>query len=144
MALSRVVGRYFEAWISHDTWDSHHPLDKERFYRFVKAVARYCRRKPLSPREIKECIERRWRGRRAATALSKMADHFVELYQTLLAYEKTRHFPDPLIERTDIVRYHLALSARSGHDEAHINLVMANVWGHDWQTKLDRARDVAR
>jgi len=144
MALSRVVGRYFEAWISHDTWDSHHALDNERFYRFVKAIARYNRRKPPLPREIKACIVRRWRGRRDAAALRKTADHFVELYQTLLAYERTRRFPDPLIERTDIVRYHLDLSVRSRQDSGHVNRAMADVWGQDWQTKLDRARGVAR
>src|SRR2546425_9448987 len=129
MALSRVVGRYFAVWICNDTWGSHHALDNERFYRFVKAVARYNPRKPPLPREIKARIVRCWRGGRAATALSKTADHFVELYQTLLAYEKTRRFPDPLIERTDIVRYHLELCVRSRLDDNHVKRMMADVWG---------------
>lgn len=144
MALSRLVGRYFDVWICNDTWDSHHALDNKRFYRFVKAVARYNPRKLPLPRDIKARIVQRWRGRRAATALNKTADHFVDLYQALLAYEKTRRFPDPLIERTDIVPYHLELCVRSRHDNNHVKRTMADVWGEDWQAKLDRARGVAR
>lgn len=144
MPLPRIAGRYFDAWISNDTWDSYHPLDYERFYRFVKAVARYNRRKPPLPQEISAGIVQRWRGRRATAALRKTADYFVDLYQTLLAYERTRGFPDPLVERTDIVRYYLTLSVRSGVDEAHVARTMADVWGQDWQAKLDRARGVQR
>ena len=144
MALSQVVGRYFDAWISNDTWDSYHPLDDERFYRFVKAVARYNRRKPPLPQDINACIVGRWQGQRTPAALRQAADHFVDTYQTLLAYEQTRRFPDPLIERTDIVRYHLELSVRSGHDNGHVNRMVADAWGPDWQTTLDRASGVLR
>jgi len=130
--------------LSQDSWDSHHALDNQRFCRFVKAIARYNRRKPPAPGKVRARIIRRWRGRRAAAELRRTADHFVELYTALLAYENTRGFPDPLIERTDILRYYLALSVRSGRDDGHVNRMMADVWGPDWQAKLDRARGVAR
>lgn len=144
MPFPRIAGRYFEAWIANDTWDSYHSLDNERFYRFVKAVARYNRRKPPLPREVSAGIVQRWRGRRVAAELRKTADHFVDLYQTLLAYEATRRFPDPLIERTDIVKYHLELSVRSRNNLGQVERTMADVWGRDWRVKFDRARGVQR
>jgi len=136
--LSPVVGRYFEVWICHDSWDSHHALDNERFYRFVKAVARYSRPAPSSG-DIHALIVSR-RGRRAR----RIAYRFVELYETLLAYEKTRGFPDALIERTDIVKYHLELSVRGGGNARRIARVMSDAWGNDWQTKLDAASGLTR
>jgi len=144
MALSRVVRRYFDAWISHDTWDSYHLLDSERFYRFVKAAARYSRRKTPWPRDVKAGILTPWRRRRPAAALNRTADRFVALYQTLLEYEKTRGFPDPLIERTDIVQYHLALTSTSRPNHAHEDRVMAEVWGKRWQETLNKALGVTR
>src|SRR2546425_2472383 len=113
MKLSQIVGRYFEAWIGLDTWDSHHPLDKQRFYLFVKAVARYTRRFP-SQADIHALIVARWSGQRSRSELNETANYFAELYQTLLGYEMTPGFPDALIERTDIVRYHLELSVSAG------------------------------
>ena len=108
--LSLVVGRYFDAWIRLDTWDSGHALDNERFFRFVEAVARYSHRPPVS-REIRTLILKRWRGQRAGSSLRKAADRFVARYDTLLAYEKTRGFPNPLIERTDILLFYLRLTS---------------------------------
>ena len=120
------------------------PLDNQRFYRFVKAVARYSRRRPPLPRDIKACILKRWRGRRAAAALNKTADQFVDLYQTLLEYERTRGFPDALIERTNIVRYHLALTSTARPNPQHVERMMTDVWGTGWRARLDRALGVAR
>src|SRR5919197_5186345 len=102
MKLSRVVSRYFDVWICRDSWDSHHPLDDERFYRFVKAVARYSRRRAPSPADVHALIIKKWSGQGVDhVELEKIATEFAELYQTLLNYEKTSGFPDPLIERTD-------------------------------------------
>jgi hypothetical protein len=64
--------------------------------------------------------------------LDKRATEFAELYQTLLDYEKTKGFPDPLIECTDIVKYSLKLRG----DQQYINRMMTEVWGKDWQDQL--------
>ena len=138
MKLSPVVGNYLEARICRESWDSHHPLDNERFYRFVKAVARYSRRTPSSG-DIHSLIVSRW-----GPSARRAAARFVELYETLLAYEKTRGFPDALIERTDIVRYHLELSIRGSRNARSIDRAMTDAWGDDWQTKLDMARGLTR
>lgn len=133
--LSPVVSRYFDAWICRDTWDSHHPLDTEQFYRFVKAVAKYNRQKPL-PATIHAAIMNRWKGRRSHRQLKEKADHFSELYAVLLDYERTKGFPDALIERRDIVKFHLKLSGRSG---ALYTSMMTKAWGRDWKNKLEKA-----
>ncbi len=135
MKLSPVIARYFDSWICHDTWDSHHLFDRERFYRFVKAVARYSRRAPL-PGDVQALIVDRWRHRRVRTALHRATERYGALYQTLLEYERTRGFPDALIERTNIVRYYLRLAPRSPNAQ-HFDRTMTNVWGKDWQKKLE-------
>ena len=136
--LPQIVGRYFDAWIGLDTWDSFHSLDMARFYRFVKAVARYSRRHSPLPVRIRALIFERWKGRRDGAELNDDADHFAELYQTLLGYERAKGFPDPLIECRDIVRYNLRLTAR-GISDGQDRRTMAKVWGPDWQTKFERA-----
>jgi hypothetical protein len=45
----------------------------------------------------------------------------VELYETLLEYERTRGFPDALIERTDIVRFYLRLTLGADRKAQHVN-----------------------
>jgi hypothetical protein len=138
MKLSPVVHRYFEAWIHRNTWDSYHSQDNEKFYRFIKAIARYSRRVP-SPADIYTLIVERWKGQRDSAKLDETAERFADLYQTLMDYEKTGGFPDPLIERTDIVKYHLELSVHSRDNRQHVNMTMTDVWGKDWRTKLDKA-----
>lgn len=125
------------SWISRDTWDTHHPLDSARFYRFVKAVARYSRRAPSSG-TIHNAIMSRWKEQRDNAALRETADHYTELYRTLLEYERTKGFPDPLIECRDIVQYHLSLTAR-GASNGQYRKTMAMEWGPDWRKKLDQA-----
>ena len=134
MKLSPVVGRYFDAWLRLDTWDSYHPLDKERFYLFVKAVARYSRRVP-SAGDIKELIVEKWKDRRTISVLNKATCYFMSLYQEFLAYEKTRGFPNPSIERTNIVRFYYRI--RQGKTNKDIDMRMSEDWGSNWQRKLD-------
>lgn len=141
--LSQVIGRYFDTWICRDTWDSHHRLDDQRFYRFVKAVARYSRRPPR-PSDVKNLIVQKRGAGQTSSTLRKAADEFVELYETLLEYEKTRGFPDALIERTDIVRFYLRLTLGADRKAQHVNQSMTDAWGQDWQAKLDRELGVAR
>ena len=141
MKLSPVVGRYFDAWICQDSWDSGHPTDTERFYRFVKAVARYSRSRAPSQADIHALIVQRWRGQGVdRVELDTRANEFAELYRTLLNYEKTRDFPDPLIERTNILEYHLRVSAQCQGNDQCINRMMTEVWGKDWHTKRGLTR----
>ena len=51
----------------------------------------------------------------------QLANEFAERYQLLLDYEKTKGFPNPLVERTNILKYHLALSVQSQENDQHIN-----------------------
>jgi hypothetical protein len=73
--MSKVVGRYFEAWIALDSWDSFHPLDLQRFYRFVKVVARYSR-KPPPPAYLRDLTKARWKEQRSVDALDHAIDHY--------------------------------------------------------------------
>ena len=140
MKLSPVVFRYFDAWIRHDTWDSLHTLDDERFYRFVKAVLRYSRRR-LSPGDLEEIIVDRWKKRRVSSALDRAAERYRKLYRTLVAYETTTGFPDALIEQTNILKCYNQLRRRQKGKQStdYIQRKMAEDWGNDWETKLKHA-----
>jgi hypothetical protein len=110
----------------------------KRFYRFVKAVARYSRKAPLQA-DVHALIVDRWSDQVAdSIELDEIARKFAGLYETLLDYERTKGFPDPLIERTNIVKFYLELSIRGRGNDQHINRTMIEAWGKDWRTKLDK------
>jgi len=124
MKLSPVISRYFDDWIGQDGWHSGHWMDTKRFYCFVKAVARYSRRKTPSWADIHALIMQKWEGRDLdldSAELDERANEFAERYQMLLDYEKTKGFPNPLVERTNILKYHLALSVQNQENDQHIN-----------------------
>jgi hypothetical protein len=87
------------------------------------------------PDAIRALIVQRWRGRRTNAALNNAANEYAALYHTLLEYEKTRGFPDPLIAHTNIVSYFWRLRAKNPTDTL-TNRKMINAWGKDWQSKL--------
>jgi hypothetical protein len=132
--MSKVVGRYFDAWIVLNSWDSFHPLDLQRFYRFVRAVTRYSR-KPLTPANLRHLIRARWKEQRSAGALAHAIAGYMEKYETLLDYKKTPGFPDPLIERRSIVKFYGRLTSQQGSNR-HVERIMSNAWGKDWREKL--------
>jgi len=137
MKLSPVVGRYFDAWIKLQTWDSGHQLDQQRFYRFVKAIVRYSRRRPSSI-EVESLIEARWEGRRDSESLEETARHFASIYTAILDYENTNGFPNPLIERTNIVQCQIWLASENV-SEQQLDNSMSHLWGEDWRIQLQRA-----
>lgn len=136
MKLSPVIQRYFDAWIQMDTWDSYHPLDQERFYRFIKSVKRYSKRKP-APSEIEKMIIERWKGRRVKRHLIASAQRYASRYEIILKYEATRGFPNWLIERTSLPRCYLALAIDEVSPKK-INEIMTRLWGKDWQSELEK------
>ena len=157
MKLSPVVSRYFDVWIINDTWDSGHRLDRERFYRFVKAVVRYSRKIP-SPGDIQELIEQQWQKTRSPKALQAAADEFSSLYQTLIEYERINDFPNAMIERKNIRSFYHRLIREyeiiqkgkripEKPSKHHIDDVMTRVWGKSWRSQLNLcggAQSVAR
>jgi hypothetical protein len=129
--LPPVIARYFDAWIRIDTWDSQHWSDLKRFYLFVKAVVRYGRPGP-SAGDLQELIIDRWRTRR------KAAERYTALYMTLRQYEKSRGFPDPLIELRDIFKCYNRLKSRSRNAD-YIERRMTKDWGNNWRTLYNEA-----
>src|SRR5919198_6523312 len=141
MRLSPTVSRYFDDWMCWEQWHSCHPLDNERFYRFVKAVARYSRKAP-SRADVYALILERWSGQEIDlddAGLDEAATEFAERYRMLMDYEKTKGFPNPLIERRSILEYYNMASAQCQGDKQRLNRKMTEAWGEDWQTKVDKA-----
>lgn len=42
--FTKAIDRYFAAWILPDTWESGHPSDTNKFYRFVYALHKFSKR----------------------------------------------------------------------------------------------------
>lgn len=52
--FTKSIDKYFASWILHDTWHTSHPLDNDRFYRFVIAIDHFSKpikRPPLEPND---------------------------------------------------------------------------------------------
>lgn len=147
--LPLVVSRYFDAWIANDTWDSGNRHDMERFYRFCKAVVRYSRKNTPLPGDIEELIIQRWGEKRVRTTLQAAADEYSSLYQTLMEYEKTKEFPNAMIECKSIVRFYQRLIReneviRQGQRRQEkpskelIDRAMTAIWGETWRAQLNK------
>lgn len=139
MKLSRVVNRYFEAWISQNTWNSSHWLDNERFYRFVKAIIRYSRRKPTE-NDIRYKIMEIYKGKLDEEFLYEEAERFTYKYSIILAYERTKDFPNPIIEKNNIFSYYFHLRPHYHNNTKELERIMAEVWGKEWKKKLEEKK----
>jgi hypothetical protein len=87
--LSPLIEQHFRQWISVELWYVGHPLDEERFYRFVWCVIRLSR-KPPSEEFIRNLIIAEWEGKLESTYLSGKAIHYSGLYATLSEFAKAR------------------------------------------------------
>ncbi len=87
--LSPTVAKYFMKWILTSTWYTEHTCDMDRFYKFVKAVKRWSKKRPSGELVRQLIVEHGG----PLEDLEKMADHFKSLYVEILEYEDTP-FPE--------------------------------------------------
>jgi len=80
--MSESAQRAFDGWIKTETWHSGHPLDDQRFFRFVWAVVPQGKNRP-SEEEIQQAITHTWQGRFAADYLAEKVRYYASLYVTL-------------------------------------------------------------
>ena len=106
--------------------------------------ARYNPRKPPKAHELETYILKAWRKRRTGRALRAACDRFVSRYQHLLAYEKTKGFPDHLIARTSITSYYHQLISSPTRNSEYVERTMARTWGPTWRSKLDSQLELHR
>jgi hypothetical protein len=59
----------------------------------------------------------------------------MSLYEMLVAYERTRGFPNPVVSRTNILTFYQGLTGSAAFKAR----MMRRDWGDDWREKLDRA-----
>ncbi|MBN2591727.1 MAG: hypothetical protein JXA96_17810, partial [Sedimentisphaerales bacterium] len=52
--FTKAIDKYFASWILCDTWPTNHPLDMERFYRFIIAIHHFSRNKRNPPLELND------------------------------------------------------------------------------------------
>lgn len=95
--MSPIVKKYYSAWILNSPTFLGHPLDEERFFRFIKSCIRYSRSR----------IDGQWlRGFLEVDLENQIPtldsrEHIirkaVSVFDTIIDYEKTR-FPDHEVE----------------------------------------------
>jgi hypothetical protein len=143
--FSEMIDRYFLAWIRIDTWHTAHPSDMERFYKFVKALKRYSRKK--SALNISENIKKAVREHHPnfnEDYLDEMAQDFSSTVFQILDYEKAP-FPDPLVEMNDPYAVSLHLGTLRKYDsngrsmplysEEQIEKFLVRHFGKDWEER---------
>src|SRR6266702_7712110 len=123
MSLPSSVEPYFRAWIRVDTWHTNNLHDLTRFYKFVWAVHRYCRRRkgvkkskkrlPSDSEVYAEIIEAR-RETFNEKALEYEASHFSRIYSHLLDFANTPNNPDHIVEKKNILSYYFQLEYELG------------------------------
>ena len=146
--FAKMIDRYFLSWIRPDTWDTYHPFDTERFYKFVKAIRRYARVN-YGPKIRQNIIEaaRKEHPRLDEDYIKEMAESFSSIVHKILDYESTR-FPDPMVEMRNpyAVRIHLRgveKADRKGilrpfYSEKQIEDILVKNFGPDWDVRSRR------
>ena len=87
MKLPPLCERIYLVWIDQDTWYTPHPLDKRRFYDFVKVFVSNAK-KDVSASELKEDIISRYKGKLDDEYLEESAEYYSSLFDELVEYAR--------------------------------------------------------
>ena len=102
MELKENVKESYELWICNHSWDSCHPLDNERFYRFVEDYMRYQHASdPIGGEELGNDIISRYKDATGLHArIEQDLDKKAEAFS--LAFDHIRQFIKTVEERHGI------------------------------------------
>ncbi|MBI4307929.1 MAG: hypothetical protein HY684_03905 [Chloroflexi bacterium] len=152
MYFSPLIDRYFNGWIGLFTWDSKHPYDMARFYKFLKALGRYSRKRGWLGRLHRKIViaAADYHSSLAKEHIRQMADFFVREAETIFFYESTP-FPDALVESKDPYAMWASLQtarvlnkqgkARPLYTQAKIEEVLAKRFGEGWRDQRNANRN---
>lgn len=87
MKLSPLCENIYLIWIRRETWHTSHPLDKRRFYDFVKTYSQYAR-KQISGQSIRNDIMNRYKDKLEPNYLEKSAAYYADLFEELVGYSQ--------------------------------------------------------
>ena len=91
--MPKLIGKYYLVWINGPTL-LEHPLDRDRFHRFVKACIRYSRRE-LDEGWLRYFLERDLQKRYSnAQYREELITEAVVLFRLILDFNRAS-FPDP-------------------------------------------------
>jgi len=85
MKLSPISLKAYEIWITTETWYTGHPLDKERFYNFVRTFVAVSR-KEVNEVSLKQDIISRYNGKFDPEHLEFKADYYAHLFIEIVSY----------------------------------------------------------
>jgi hypothetical protein len=143
--FSKIIDRYFLSWICPDTWATYHPLDMERFYKFVKAIKRYARSN-YGPKIYKNIIKaaRKEHPGLDEGHIREMAEDFSSIVHKILDYELTP-FPDPIVEMRNPYEVSLRLRSiqradkkgdlRPFYTDKQVEEILDKNFGPDWRER---------
>lgn len=85
MKLSPLSQKTYEQWIKTETWYTGHPLDKQRFYNFVRTFVAFSR-KEVNEETLKQDIISRYSGKFDPEHLEQKADYYAYLFGEIVSY----------------------------------------------------------
>jgi len=136
------VRKYYSAWLRGAALFEH-PLDRDRFYRFVKACTTYSRQE-LHGEWLRYFLEidlqKRYPDERSR---EQVVIEAVVLFEHILNFNKVS-FPDPVLEMGNPYSVSLALQSytyadgRRLHSEEDIERILRENFGESWREDYRR------
>lgn len=139
--MSKLIEKYYLVWINGPTL-LEHPLDRDRFFRFVKACIRYSRQE-LHEGWLRYFLERDLQKRYTnAQYREELITEAVILFQHILDFNKVT-FPDPVLEMRNPYAVKLQLQRyyytdkdgkrRPTYSEDEIEKILKDNFGASWE-----------
>ena len=132
--MHELIKKYYTRWINGPTL-MEHVLDRERFYRFVKACIRYSRhwkaREDIHGSWLRYFLERDLSRRYSEQYLDEIIHEIVVLFEHILEFNKTS-FPDYVLEMRN--PYLVSMELRS-YRRIDVLIKMANRYHITQMTK---------
>ena len=100
--FSKGADPYLDNWLKAKTWNSHHPLDMERFWQLLKALKRYQTYSKKSwlrgfREKLRKAVEHYHPGF-SGDYYDQHISFFAQKAELIHEYETARGIPDPLVE----------------------------------------------
>jgi len=151
--FSKGADPYLDNWLKARTWNSHHPLDMERFWQLLKALKRY---QTYSKRswipgfrgKLRDAMQHYHPGF-SSDFYDQHVSFFAQKAELIHEYETSRGIPDPLVEVNDPYRMSAILRSlvvRRDGEEQHmytreqvtmiVNEKFTEKYGKNWRERF--------
>ena len=144
--MPKLIKRYYLAWVNGPTL-LEHPLDRDRFFRFVKACIRYSRQE-VHEAWLRYFLEKDLQKRYTNEQYrEQLIIEVIILFQAILDFNKVS-FPNPILEMRNPYSVMMALESyyytdkngnkRPAYSRDEIEKILTDNFGSSWEEDYRR------